>query len=187
MGIPIPAAGAAPVAAIITAAGVATMAVTTAAVEGITAGDFVREVSSLGMRPESIIPSNTNLLASIFKTLRNPGHDGVAHHPTKALYLTAETDVGGFGIGSEITWQAYGALGLQITRNIFSELGYRYLYSDYDTTSFIFQAAMHGAQITAGITFSSDQRARASLQFKQYLAATSAQNRIGRGTICFHL
>ena len=34
---------------------------------------------------------------------------------TKALYLTAETDVGGFGIGSEITCQAYGALGLQIT------------------------------------------------------------------------
>jgi len=48
------------------AAGVATMAATTvatmAAVEGITAGDFVQEVSSLGMHPESIIPSNTNLL-----------------------------------------------------------------------------------------------------------------------------
>jgi hypothetical protein len=41
---------------------VATMAATTAVVEGITAGDFVREVSSLGMHPESIIPSNTNLL-----------------------------------------------------------------------------------------------------------------------------
>jgi hypothetical protein len=72
---------------------------------------------------------------------------------TKALYLTAETDVGGFGIGSEITWEAYGALGLQITRNIYSEVGYRYLYLDYDTTSFIFQGALHGAQITAGITF----------------------------------
>ena len=72
---------------------------------------------------------------------------------TKALYLTAETDVGGFGIGSEITCQAYGALGLQITRNIYSEIGYRYLYLDYDTTSFIFQAALHGAQITAGISF----------------------------------
>jgi hypothetical protein len=60
---------------------------------------------------------------------------------------------GGFGIGSEITWEAYGALGLQITRNIYSEVGYRYLYLDYDTTSFIFQGALHGAQITAGITF----------------------------------
>jgi hypothetical protein len=69
------------------------------------------------------------------------------------LYLTAETDVGRFGIGSEITRQAYGALGLQITRNIFSEIGYRYLYLDYDTTNFIFQASLHGAQITAGISF----------------------------------
>jgi outer membrane autotransporter protein len=72
---------------------------------------------------------------------------------TKALYLTAEADVGGFGVGSEITWEAYAALGCQITRNIYSEVGYRYLYLDYDTTSFIFQGSFRGAQITAGINF----------------------------------
>ena len=41
----------------------------------------------------------------------------------KAFYLTAESDVGGFGIGSDIAVQAYAALGCQITRNIFSEVG----------------------------------------------------------------
>jgi hypothetical protein len=72
---------------------------------------------------------------------------------TKALYLTGEADVRGFGVGSEITWQAYGAVGCQITRNIYSEVGYRYLYLDYDTTSFIFQGSLHGAQITVGLKF----------------------------------
>ncbi|MBV8351953.1 MAG: hypothetical protein JOZ21_06730, partial [Verrucomicrobia bacterium] len=72
---------------------------------------------------------------------------------TKALYLTGEADIGGFGVGSEITWQAYAALGCQITRNIYSEVGYRYLYVDYDTTSFIFQGSLRGAQVTVGIRF----------------------------------
>ena len=49
----------------------------------------------------------------------------------KAFYLTAETDVGGFGIGSDIAVQAYAALGCQLTRSIFSEVGYRYLYEDF--------------------------------------------------------
>jgi hypothetical protein len=34
----------------------------------------------------------------------------------KAFYLTAESDVGGFGIGSDIAVDAYAALGCQITR-----------------------------------------------------------------------
>ena len=45
----------------------------------------------------------------------------------KAFYLTAESDVGGFGIGFDIAVQAYAAFGCQITRNIFSEVGYRFL------------------------------------------------------------
>jgi hypothetical protein len=69
------------------------------------------------------------------------------------FYLTAEGDVGGFGIGSEVTCQAYAAIGCQITRNLFSEVGYRLLYMDYDTTSLIYQVAMHGAQITVRLKF----------------------------------
>jgi hypothetical protein len=42
----------------------------------------------------------------------------------KTFYLTAETDVGGFGIGSDIAVEAYAALGCEITRNIFSEVGF---------------------------------------------------------------
>jgi hypothetical protein len=71
----------------------------------------------------------------------------------KVFYLTAESDVGGFGIGSDIAVQAYAALGCQITRNIFSEIGYRYLYDDFRDTNFLYQLSLHGAQITVGLKF----------------------------------
>jgi hypothetical protein len=71
----------------------------------------------------------------------------------KAFYLTAESDVGGFGIGSDIAVQEYAALGCQITRNIFSEIGYRYLYDDFRDTNFLYQLSLHGAQVTVGIKF----------------------------------
>jgi hypothetical protein len=72
---------------------------------------------------------------------------------SKAFYLTAESDVGGFGIGSDVAVQEYAALGCQITRNIFTEVGYRYLYDDFHDTNFLYQLSLHGAQITVGLKF----------------------------------
>jgi hypothetical protein len=75
---------------------------------------------------------------------------------SKAFYLTAESDVGGFGIGSDIAVQAYAALGCQFTRLIYAEVGYRYLYDDFRDESandFLYQLALHGAQITVGLKF----------------------------------
>ena len=74
----------------------------------------------------------------------------------KAFYLTAESDVGGFGIGSDIAVEAYAALGCQITRNIHAEVGYRYFYDDFrdgSANDFLYQLALHGAQITVGLNF----------------------------------
>jgi hypothetical protein len=75
---------------------------------------------------------------------------------TKAFYLTAETDVGGFGIGSDIAVEAYAALGCDLTRNIYSEVGYRYLYDDFrdeGANDFLYQMSVHGAQISVGLKF----------------------------------
>jgi hypothetical protein len=74
---------------------------------------------------------------------------------TKAFYVTGKVDVGGFGAGSDITTQASAALGCQITRNIYSELGFRYLYTDYedDSNGFVWKTSTYGPQITTGITF----------------------------------
>ena len=78
---------------------------------------------------------------------------GGRYNLTKAFYLTGKADVGGFDVGSEVTVQAYGALGCQVTRSIYSELGFRYLYYDYDSGGFLYKVSTYGPQITAGIIF----------------------------------
>jgi hypothetical protein len=78
---------------------------------------------------------------------------GGRYNLTKAFYLTGKADVGGFEVGSDVTVQAYGALGCQVTRSIYSELGYRYLYYDYDSCGFLYKVSTYGPQITAGIIF----------------------------------
>lgn len=74
---------------------------------------------------------------------------------TKVFYLTGRVDVGGFTAGSDITTQVYGGLGCQITRSIYSELGFRYLYANFedDSNQFIWRMSTYGPQITTGITF----------------------------------
>jgi hypothetical protein len=71
----------------------------------------------------------------------------------KAYYLTGKADVGGFDAGSKVTVQAYGALGCQVTRSIYAELGFRYLYYDYDSGGFLYKVSTYGPQLTTGIIF----------------------------------
>lgn len=78
---------------------------------------------------------------------------GGRYNLTKAFYLTGKVDVGGFSVGSDISVQASAALGCQITRSIYSELGYRYLYVDYDNNGFIYNVSTQGIQLTSGIIF----------------------------------
>ena len=80
---------------------------------------------------------------------------GGRYNLSKAFYLTAKVDVGGFGANSDITSQASAALGCQLTRNIYSELGFRYLYTNYedDSNQFVWKTWTYGPQITTGIIF----------------------------------
>jgi hypothetical protein len=72
---------------------------------------------------------------------------------SKAFYLTGKADIGGFGVGSNLTVQAYGALGCQVTRNIWSEIGYKLLWADYRANSFVYNVTTSGIELTAGINF----------------------------------
>ena len=72
---------------------------------------------------------------------------------TKAFYLTAKADIGGFGVGSDLTWQASGALGCQVTPSLYTEIGYHYLYTDYNHNGFVYDVSQSGVEINAGITF----------------------------------
>ncbi len=72
---------------------------------------------------------------------------------TDRLYATAKGDVGGFGVGSDFTWQAEAALGFQLTRSISAEAGYRALGIDYEDDGLTYNTITHGAQVMLGITF----------------------------------
>jgi hypothetical protein len=73
----------------------------------------------------------------------------------KVFYLIGETDVGGFGIGSDIAFQAYGGVGCELTRSIFSEVGYRFLYDDFrdESVGYMEQLSTHGVQLKVGLRF----------------------------------
>lgn len=62
-------------------------------------------------------------------------------------------DVGGFGISSDLAWQAYAGLELQLTRSCFAGVGYRYLSTDYTSGGFTYDVETSGPQIEIGFKF----------------------------------
>jgi hypothetical protein len=60
------------------------------------------------------------------------------------LTLMAYGDIGGFDVGSQLTWQLFGGLSWQTSDSIAVEAGYRHLDIDYDSDHFIFDASMSG-------------------------------------------
>ena len=69
------------------------------------------------------------------------------------LYAVGRGDIGGFGVGSELTWNLYGAIGTSLSETTTMEIGYRYLYTDYVTGGFEYDAAMKGLFIGTRIVF----------------------------------
>ena len=72
---------------------------------------------------------------------------------TRWLFLALQGDVGGFGAGSEIAWFASGSLGVNFTRNLFAEMGYRYFYMDYVKNGLTYDAAQSGLFMGVGVKF----------------------------------
>jgi hypothetical protein len=119
---------------------------------------FIREARQDPMTAQAKIAQRLNNVLNRTFSLTERWVDpyiGVAgrYNLTKAFYLTSKADVGGFDVGTIVTVQAYGGLGCQITRNIYSELGFRALYDDYDSGGFLDKTWTYGPQITSGITF----------------------------------
>jgi len=70
----------------------------------------------------------------------------------KTFYTAVRGEVGG-GVASDLMWEVEGVIGINLTRSIFTEIGYRALAVDYDNDGLLFDTIMHGPQITTGITF----------------------------------
>src|SRR5438552_1453423 len=71
----------------------------------------------------------------------------------KTFYTAVRGEIGGFGVGTDLMWEVEAVVGVNLTRNIFTEVGYRALGADYEKDGLLFDAVMHGPQITTGITF----------------------------------
>jgi hypothetical protein len=70
----------------------------------------------------------------------------------KTFYTAVRGEVGG-GAASDLMWEVEGVIGINLTRSIFTEVGYRALAVDYENDGLLFDTVMHGPQITTGITF----------------------------------
>jgi hypothetical protein len=66
-------------------------------------------------------------------------------------------DVGGFGVGSDLTWQAFPYFDWRFTKRASLQAGYRFLYNDYETGSglhkFHYDVLASGPQIGVTIHF----------------------------------
>jgi opacity protein-like surface antigen len=76
---------------------------------------------------------------------------------TEKIAITALGDVGGWGVGSQLEYQAGGLLGYRIKPNWTLQAGYRYINFDYRanrTRTFVVNTTMSG--VVVGLTYAFD-------------------------------
>lgn len=63
---------------------------------------------------------------------------------SEKLFLRGVADIGGFGIESDLTWQAYVALGYRVSEKTALSIGYRGIGTDYTDGGFTYDVISHG-------------------------------------------
>ena len=71
----------------------------------------------------------------------------------RTYYTAVRGEIGGFGVGADLMWEVETVVGINLTRSIFTEIGYRALGGNYENNNLRLDLVMHGPQITTGITF----------------------------------
>jgi hypothetical protein len=70
--------------------------------------------------------------------------------------VRGEADIGGFGVGSDLTWNAQAIVTYRFTVagfDAFAGAGYRALYWDYEDGGFAWDVTMSGPMLGAGVRF----------------------------------
>ena len=65
--------------------------------------------------------------------------------------LATYADIGGFGAGSDLTWQVLGSIQYEFNDSLVGHLGYRHLSVDYEDDGFIWDVDMSGPLV--GLSF----------------------------------
>jgi hypothetical protein len=77
----------------------------------------------------------------------------VAFHLSDRWTATGLVDVGGFGVGSAISWQGLVKFAYRISRNVSAEAGYRYLHYDRSTPPVRLEQSFSGPLLGVTIGF----------------------------------
>ena len=72
---------------------------------------------------------------------------------TDAVYAAGRADIGGFGVGSDVAWQLFGGVGVQMTERVDLEAGWRHLAFDYDKDDVRLDLALSGFVASVTIAF----------------------------------
>jgi hypothetical protein len=75
------------------------------------------------------------------------------YYVSPLVFLNAYGDIGGFGAGSELSWQVLGSIGVQAARWCDVQLGYRAVGFDYQSGRAKQEITTHGPIIGATIRF----------------------------------
>jgi hypothetical protein len=126
------------------------------------------DAESLARKIERIRGNRAERQAQIKKLLHNSLDSTVARTDTfwdpyvglrgrynlnSKFYLTARGDIGGFTVGSDLSWTAEAGIGCQLTRNAYTEITYRAFGIDYEKNGLLMDTVTHGPQVNIGIHF----------------------------------
>jgi len=67
--------------------------------------------------------------------------------------LVGYADIGGFGVGSDFTWQTLVGVNYEFSKTFAGKFGYRYISVDYDKDGFLYDMANSGLYLGVGIRF----------------------------------
>jgi hypothetical protein len=77
----------------------------------------------------------------------------VEYNFSKRWFAYLKTDLGGFGIASNISWMVLGVGGFRITDNLMTTLGFKNLTISYDKDRFLYEASQYGLLLSFGYRF----------------------------------
>jgi predicted porin len=77
----------------------------------------------------------------------------VQHPIADRWTVVGYADIGGFGVGSDLTWQALAGVDYHFSKTLSGNFGYRYLDVDYDKGGFLYDMANSGLYLGVGIRF----------------------------------
>ncbi|UCD53187.1 MAG: hypothetical protein JSW27_11195 [Phycisphaerales bacterium] len=118
---------------------------------GVRYNNISGEIKGPGVLPTPRIPTGT-------QDWWDPIVGADFHLPLAAKWsLNLRGDIGGFGAGSDLTWQAFPYVSWQFAKRGSLQAGYRWLYTDYETGSgadeFRYDVLSQGLQLGLTLNF----------------------------------